>query len=202
MIAINDEFPFEQGNSDEKCGYGRPPAAYRFQRGRSGNPTGRPRSGGSSVIEFINAMCAAELTESDLRAIAQDPDEKCARRSAAIRMIRTLENGDIADFWPLLTGRESLESLRASGVNTDAIRRFKYRRIPIKGGFVEVCEIELFDRSGKDFDRVCDRTNGRPKHAVAAAVEVCRAFDEPPEPSEGFLAHFRAVLADGGTDAK
>jgi len=37
-------------------GYGRPPKSYRFRKGQSGNPRGRPKSGRNFSTEFMEAV--------------------------------------------------------------------------------------------------------------------------------------------------
>ena len=39
-----------------KVGYGKPPMATRFQKGRSGNPKGRPKISAMSLIRYCDAL--------------------------------------------------------------------------------------------------------------------------------------------------
>jgi hypothetical protein len=122
----------------------------------------------------MNTM--ADLTEEDLRRIGRNRKETSARRSAAERVLRLMEAPDLADFAGLLRGENNLEDLRAMGVNTEAVKKFKQktRRVPIGEGETEEVierEIELYDRAGSDFDRVLDRTAGKPAQAIQITGE-------------------------------
>lgn len=93
-------------------------------------------------------------------------------RPAAIRLLRTIENPDMADFEPVLEGQESLRESRGSGHDTSLIKKCKTKRRIIPQGkdkdpIEEVeREIELHDRSGVDFDRAMDRTEGKPAQRI------------------------------------
>lgn len=107
------------------------------------------------------------LPESELRRIANDPVADWTRRAAAIRIIRTLEAPDLADYEPVLDGSMALPELRTTGVNTAAVKKLKTRTRTDKDGGTEIeREIELYDRSGDDFDRVMDQTKGRPQQSI------------------------------------
>lgn len=136
-----------------------PPGAKPFQPGQSGNPKGRA-SAGTTLREHINAFSVSDLTETQLRKIARDPDVGWTRRTAAVRVLRSMEDPDLADFQAVVRGETSIEDMRKAGVNTSVIKKLK----PTEFGL----EIELHDRSGDDFDRISDRTDGRP----IARVEV------------------------------
>lgn len=137
-----------------------------FRPGQSGNPAGR-RTAGATVKEWLNALSDAGTTERDLRAIARDQSVAWAKRTAAERMLRTLEAGDLADFQPYLHGAKTLEELRAAGVNTEIVKKCKVKVRTLGDGTTETeREVELFDRAGADFDRVLDRTEGKPRQTV------------------------------------
>jgi hypothetical protein len=159
------KIPAKQG-----IGYGRPPRHSRFKLGESGNPAGR-KPAGLYVKEHINLLVGADATESQLRVLAKDPDEPCSRRMAAIRILRSIESGDLADFEDLISGKVDLKTLREKGISTDVVKKFKQksRVVPVGDGETEEVverEIELHDRSGDDFDRILDRTIGKPSQAV------------------------------------
>lgn len=148
-----------------------PPAQHQFKPGESGNPNGRAKSAGTSIREWINVFSHQELCENDLRKIGRDKSSPWSKRTAAERMLRTLEAGDISDFSGLLKGENNLEDLRGMGINTEVVKKLKQktRVVPKGDGKVEEVierEIELHDRAGNDFDRIMDRTEGKPKQGV------------------------------------
>jgi hypothetical protein len=143
-----------------------PPAQTRFQPGQRGNPRGRP-SAGSSVREEINRMAHEGATEADLLREARDPKNTWERRAAAERMLRCLEFSDIADFADLLSGKVTVEQLRATGVDTSVIRRFRRRSYSTTGAdgtrqTITSAVIEFHDRAGDEFDRIVNQTAGMP----------------------------------------
>lgn len=162
---------------------------HPFQPGQSGNPAGR-KTAGAYVKEWLNVFSESKVTESDLRRIARDRETEWAKRAAAERMLRTLEAGDLADFQPYLRGEKSLEELRASGICTEIVKKAKVRVRTLENGVTETeREVELFDRAGVDFDRVLDRTEGKPRQVmeiesagVAPQVLVMRHGSRPALP--------------------
>lgn len=143
---------------------------YHFKPGQSGNPGGR-KTAGASIKERINQFVEADLSEYQLREIASDKTRGINERTAANRLITLLERGDIADAEEFLNGEKSLRDLRKEGVHTDTIKKAKVVKKTFKteaGENVEVetREIEFHDRSGQEFDRISDRTEGRPVQAV------------------------------------
>jgi hypothetical protein len=141
-----------------------PPLETRWKPGQSGNPTGKPRSAGYTLREWINRFAEDGHTEDELRKIARGKANPWPMRAAAERVLRAIESADLADFEELVEGTKRLTQLRSEGVNTAVVKKIK----PCgERGF----EIELHDRSGVDFDRIIDRTDGRPTTAVEAEVE-------------------------------
>jgi hypothetical protein len=135
-----------------------PPVEHRFKSGNPGGP-GR-KTCGASLREHLNYLANDEtMTEEKLRGIVNDKRSQWARRAAAQRVLRSIETGDLAD----MEGDESLEELRAKGVNTEVIKRLRTRRVKDKDGREEVTrEIELHDRGGEEFDRLCGQTDISP----------------------------------------
>lgn len=191
------KLPKDQG--EYKVGNCKPPLETRFQPGQSGNPEGR-KTAGATIKEHINSLSNADLSEAELRKIARDKEQPWTRRAAAERILRTLEAPDISDFAGLLRGEDALEDLRAMGVNTEPIKRFKQktRKVAVPGqpGEVEEVidrEIELFDRAGDEFDRVCDRTSGRPQQDVKVTAEVTHEVRPHPDMSRLSIAERRKM---------
>lgn len=159
----------KRGNPNWKKGK-TPEGAKPWKPGQSGNAKGRI-SAGASILEHVNSLAHAKPTEDKLRAIARNKKVDVIRRAAAERLLRLIEAPDMADFEDVADGISSLRSARASGLNTEAIKKVKVRTrtIPVKDGEPETeveREIELFDRAGADFDRIMDRTEGRPVQAL------------------------------------
>lgn len=182
--------PAEQGIGPGRGKGGVPvPVAHQFRPGQSGNPKGRPTAG-ATAREHLNALAAAGLTEAQLRRIATDPKADGIRRSAAVRILRTFEHPDPADMEDMLDGRVTLRQLRQRGFNTSAIRKVKVKTRTLRdaegndAGVEVEREVELHDRSGAEFDRVFDRTEGRPRQQVDVT-----SGDEPIKyPADGAVA--------------
>jgi hypothetical protein len=137
-----------------------------FQPGQSGNPAGR-KTAGATIREWLNVLAEAKVTERELRTIARDQTVEWSKRTAAERMLRTLEAGDLADFQPYLHGEKSLDELKAAGINTEIVKKCKVKIRTLENGTTETeREVELFDRAGADFDRVLDRTEGKPRQVM------------------------------------
>lgn len=174
-----------------------PPKEYQWRPGQSGNPGGG-RSAGTTLREWINLFCNNSLKESDLRKIARDKAEPWPRRAAAERVLRTMEAGDLADMQAWLDGEADLKGLRRGGINTEVIKRAKIKRkivyVDKNSGEtteVEEREIELHDRAGLDFDRIADRTEGKPTQRL----EVDAQIDHTPDAI--VLVHTAPPVAEG-----
>lgn len=158
-----------------------PPASTRWQPGQSGNPSGR-KNAGASIRNWINDL--SHLTEPQLRKLAANKRAPWTKRAAAERMLRTLESGDLADFTAVTRGEKTLDELRAAGVNTAVVKKVKVKRRTIRAGDEVIGEevegeVELHDRAGDDFDRILDRTIGKPAPAdLADQIQELRAAIE------------------------
>ena len=129
---------------------------YPFRKGQVGNPAGRPNAS-TSVREWFNAL--EDTPEDELEQIARDRCIAPKKRAAAIQWLRVLaDTADMADFEPLVDGRETTETLKNQGA---AVRKLKkVRRRESKSG--TTTEIELSEQGGEALDRIMDRTGGRP----------------------------------------
>jgi hypothetical protein len=139
-----------------------PSREHRWQPGQCGNPKGRP-SAGATLTEWVNVLAEQNLTEAKLRRIVARAKDPWLKRAAALRILRMLENPDLADYQDALDGIQTLQEARELGVRTDAVKKF-HRKVTTTrtGEEVVETEIELHDRAGIEFDRLCDRTEGRP----------------------------------------
>ncbi len=145
--------------------------------GVSGNPKGR-RTAGASVREWVNSLVEGRVPAPALRKIADDEREEPARRAAAVRVLRMVEDPDLADFADAIEGGATLGELRDRGVPTRLIKRLKSKTRTLKGGkTLTTREIELHDRSGEDFDRVIEQTDGRPRQTVAVESQMPLAIE-------------------------
>lgn len=154
-MAEKKKIPAKQGRGRG----GVPPVEHRFKPGESGNPKGRPPNAGATLREWVNLLAGGDATEDELRRMARDKRLPWTKRAACERILRTLEAGDLADFAEVVSGQKTLVELKKAGVNTEMVKKLKVG----KEGEVE---IELHDRAGEDFDRICDRTDGRPTQRV------------------------------------
>lgn len=130
----------------------------------------------------MNDLGRENPTEAELRKIARDKSEPVTRRAAAERMIRMVEAPDLADFEEYLESGKKLGDLRREGVNTEAVKKAKVKVKTDKDGGVEIeRELELYDRAGTDFDRVMDRTIGKPTESLVIADVTGQEQDYTPE---------------------
>lgn len=128
----------------------------RYAPGHSGNPAGRPRRGGRSVREWINAL--QDHTAPQLRRIAGNDKLPANQRAAATQWLAAIKPlPDIADYEGLLTGKETLDDLKTRGVDTQAIRAFRSRTTP-SGGHVAVIELRDPHCFARSLDRILERT--------------------------------------------
>jgi hypothetical protein len=154
-----------------------------FLPGSSGNPKGSPPNAGLVIRMAINELVQNGFTELRLWRIRNDKDERPARRAAALRVIRMMETGDLADYEDWLNGKKNMKALREAGVHTGLIKKAKIKR-DANGG--ESREIELHDRSGEDFDRVIHETDGKlvapgqqPDSGVAFTLNIGVKVEQP-----------------------
>jgi tRNA U55 pseudouridine synthase TruB len=153
-----------------------PPPEYRWKPGQSGNPKGRTTAG-ATIREWVNSIALDDLTESHVRAIARNREAPWTMRAAALRILRTLEQPDMADFAAVLKGEKTLDELRKAGINTEMV---KSASIGTQG-----IRIELHDRSGEDFDRVVEKTDGKDTQrqefvgAMPVSVQIVTPLTRP-----------------------
>jgi hypothetical protein len=148
------------------------PATHLFKKGVGPGAEKIPRSAGYWIRFYTNNLIHKGYDEPTLRRIAKDEYEKPAKRAAAIRIVRMLEQGDMADFEPFINGLQSLAELKAGGINTEVVKKAK---VGEKG-----VEVELHDRSGAEFDRLINQTDGTPTQRMDMSIqaEVIQKPDE------------------------
>ena len=168
-----------------------PPVEHRWQPGQSGNPAGR-KAAGAYLTEYINSLAASRPTEEQLRRVVRDPREDHLRRVAAERLLR-MRMPPLADYAGLANGTETLEELEARGVDTAIVKKLKERhQYDGEGKCVGVTrELELHNLAGEEFDRVADRTDGRPRQAVDLATS---------QMPTAVKIIFPGIAGDGGGD--
>ena len=100
-----------------KAGYGRPPRATQFQKGRSGNPRGRPR-GSHSIIPY-NSVLGQMVT------IREDGRERRVTAAEAF-LLQLIQKGLAGDS---AAARSSLAAIEAARVQRPAEGVTAIRRI-------------------------------------------------------------------------
>lgn len=92
------------GLSEEEVGYGRPPAATRFQKGHSGNPKGRPKKRHREV------PCDAALGQ--MVTIRDGGKERCVTAAEAF-LLQLTRKGLAGDHTAARASLEAIEAARA-----------------------------------------------------------------------------------------
>lgn len=154
----------------------------RFKPGHSGNPKGKP-AGGPEINGRINELICGKATEVDLRQIVFDKKEPIARRMAAVTLLKAIEYGDLADFEDVRNGKKTLRDLKTEGMSTDIVKKLKTKTREInregQSPIIETeVEIELHDRSGENFDRIMDRTDGKAVQPIEVQFKAFLGIDE------------------------
>jgi Family of unknown function (DUF5681) len=67
--------------SDYQIGYGKPPRHARYQKGRSGNPRGRPK--GAQSFARMRLVAAAENTGAICRGGSEGPSDRLTTEAGA-----------------------------------------------------------------------------------------------------------------------
>lgn len=162
----------------------------RFVQGHSGNPSGKKKSAGWTIIDWINEL--QDTPEPELERIARDRSESPAKRAAAIEWIdRLASSHDLSDFEAYLEGKMDLKSLKKTGVPTRLLKRVKaITSVSSDGNEEKRREIEVNDRGGQALDRILDRTVGK-----AIARNEHSGPDGGPIPMT-----FRVILEDSEKD--
>lgn len=157
---------------------------YPAQKGNPGGP-GRPPNAGRSIKEKMNDYVSQGLTREQLAKIRDSRLAKVADVAAAVRLLRMMEDPDIAEYANLIDGSADLMTLRERGIDTRSIRKFKQRSRQVAvgdGNFETVIdrEIELYDRSLADAKLVIEQTDGAPVGTVNVNAEIMHRYEPPP----------------------
>jgi hypothetical protein len=96
-------------------GYGKPPVHSRFRRGKSGNPTGRPRRGGAERAQaLIRQEVYRLLTVREGEAVKKMPALQAVIRS----LIASAAKGNVTAQRALVKVVQDLEDAQASRTGT------------------------------------------------------------------------------------
>src|SRR4051812_10644183 len=85
-----------------------PPPEHRWPKGQSGNPDGTS-SLGKSVKQWANQLDEQATSKAELRQIIESDAEQPSKRTAALRVLRSMEAPDLAVFERYLDGSKTLE---------------------------------------------------------------------------------------------
>lgn len=109
------------GENDDAVGYGRPPKAHRFQKGRSGNPSGRPKAQKTS-LELFRKELSARLSVQD-----QGRSRKLTKAELIVKQyVNRAVKGDAAALRmmsPLFTALDADQHRRGEAQMPDKERR-------------------------------------------------------------------------------
>jgi hypothetical protein len=143
----------------------------KFLLGHPPTSPGRPPNAGRSIKEYVNDFAAMELTEQELRMISKDTSMPWPKRSAAMRVLHSLESADISDFEPWLDGTP-MKDIRANGIDTAMIKKVRVKISPTQNGDCVEREIELHDRGPGALRDILDYTDGKPKQSMDIDVQL------------------------------
>lgn len=128
------------------------------------------KTAGGRAKQFVNAM--REMALGDVRRVWKNRASPVLKRAAALRLIRCLENPDLAAFCKLMRAEETLTEARRRGVPTHQIKRMR----PVVGRDADNAdvligyEIELWDRGQKEWESLLHETDGKPAETVSTKV--------------------------------
>lgn len=171
-----------------------------WRKGQSGNPAGR-RTAGANVTEEMNSLSARRVTPAQLRKIVDDPKTDYNRYLAALRMLRSIENPNMARYEAYLEGKDSLEDLEGKGIDTTLVKKAKITVVESESSTTTRREIELHDRSLAEAEFVCDRTEGRPKQALEVSSDgnlELRTADDESAAAAAILDRCRQLMSKPG----
>lgn len=132
---------------------------------------------GAAIKVWMNHFSTQDLSSQEVAEIYRDEKAPLTKRLAAKRLMRAMEDPDMADYEPVLEGEISLRDLRASGVDTTLVKKMKIREKTTTGEdggeTREVTrELDLHDRSLDEVRTIMDYTEGRPAQQIAVSGAV------------------------------